>query len=297
MKLYMRFFKGIFVTFAVCGAAIGQGTEVDREKLDSILRDEGMAKVQKLTMLDPFLNNKDAQIAGKAFVSIAGLNNNEDKGEVRQKVVEAMARALATDPPQGDEGVYARRLSTQRKEDFADAAKRLLRKYLNEVEPKSVTRAHLLLADKIDINTFDKEVESLAGDSWKEPQSSKWHASKRWAALMIQARRGDQSAMDKLIKRFMEEPFLHRKIAVLPDLVYTRHKDAYNVMASMLLSEERLAALRKGQPGTPVSMRVAEVMAGYFDDFPVKHDFYGNYTAEEIELCREWVKVQPWYKE
>ena len=171
-------------------------------------------------------------------------------------------------------------------------------------------RSRLLLADKIGSDCFQEPIENLAAKPWKAPLGGRLSA--QWAALMIKSKRGDDAAAAKLVEVFRGRPDLRRRLDGLSDIGWTGHPQAWNALAELVMSDERLLTT-KGAPGTSVCWIAARAMEIYVPGFPNgktkpailppsyrltigSHGFF-SYTEEEIERCREWVRQQPWYKE
>ena len=186
--------------------------------------------------------------------------------------------------------------------------------YFRDLGLARVGRAHLLLADKIDSDRFTESVEDLAGKPWKHPPGM-WRQQRQWAALMIKSKRGDDAAAEKLVEIFRGQPDLRSRLRGLSDIGWTRHPQAWNALAELVMSDERLLTT-KGAPGTPVCWRAIRVMEIYVPGFSngktkpaisprtipsywetIDTEGPFSYTEEDIERCREWVRRQPWFKE
>ena len=199
-----------------------------------------------------------------------------------------------------------------KKPNFSAEVTAILQDYFKDVALERAGRSHLLLADKIDSNRFEEYVEELAGKPLKHPPRV-WRHRRQWAALMIKSKRGDDSAAAKLVEVFRKQPDIKERLVALRDIGWTRHPQAWNALAELVMSGEKLPT-KKGAPGTPVCWRAARAMEIYVPDFPNGKQkpsipdpvyflsfgslgLFNPYTEEEIELCREWVRQQTWFKE
>ena len=232
---------------------------------------------------------------------------NEIKDEREGKHIKWLAKKLVAKRGKPSEYGYTNVLL--KKPHLSTEVTAILQDYFNNVTPKRARRSQLLLADKIGSDRFEEYVNNLALKPWKHPLRV-WRFKPQWAALMIKSRRGDDAAAAKLVEVFRNQPDIKERLRGLSDIGWTRHSQAWNALAELVMSDERLST-KKGTPGTPVCWIAIRAMEIYVPGFrngkqkpsiPPPSDLltigsHGpfSFTKEEIELCREWVRQQPWY--
>jgi hypothetical protein len=89
---------------------------------------------------------------------------------------------------------------------------------------------------------------------------------------------------------------------VLPDLVYTRQKEAIDYCVELLFSDEKLCAAPNPELSEriPCAYRIIELLAPVIENFPVKVNPSIGLESDDypktLQTVREWLKEHKEYK-
>ena len=118
----------------------------------------------------------------------------------------------------------------------------------------------------------------------------KWYFTTGWAARLACARMGVREDIAKCIQLAeSEQDATERVLRILPQIGYVRQPEAIEYLRKYLESSERLPPTNPGMPGELYASRVMHIFAESLEDYPVRQKPAGNYTEEEIDLCRRWM--------
>jgi hypothetical protein len=109
----------------------------------------------------------------------------------------------------------------------------------------------------------------------------------QWAALLAQARLGDEGAAARAVFMVEQEPDLVVRSGLLRDLAYTRQPVALDHVRGYLERDDRLPPIKDTVPGTPAAVLAAQALADVLEGFPVEEP-----TPGDLPRVREWVKAQ-----
>ena len=126
---------------------------------------------------------------------------------------------------------------------------------------------------------------------------------KKWFVALALARMGNEEATKWCVQKVKSAPVNSSLIEnVLPDLIYTRQKEAIGYCVELLFSDEKLCATPNPDLSEkiPCAYRIIELLAPVIEDFPVKvnpsigleSDDYPN----TLQIVREWFKNNSDYK-
>lgn len=156
---------------------------------------------------------------------------------------------------------------------------------------------HDIHADKIDtilgaqVGLIDyKELFETATSELRNSEINLWYNSEKWGATLALASMGsDRFAQEAIRRASSEKDILLRVKLVLEDLARTQHPVVTSfIIEEYLNSDQRLPFPNERREGSMVAARAAASLARFVDAFPVKKEYYADYTMEDIELCRAW---------
>jgi len=127
------------------------------------------------------------------------------------------------------------------------------------------------------------------------PNSRGFTRQEQWATYKVLARLGDKEALAYCVKKVTALPVNDQVVDVLfPDLIYTRQKEAVDVLIKVLNSDEKLCSSTNPNSDGKIlcGYRIMEMLAPVIENFPVKTLPSGDldvndYTKALFEV-RDW---------
>ena len=128
-------------------------------------------------------------------------------------------------------------------------------------------------------------------------------APDRWAAQLALARLGDREALATVLARAKRYPVNDDVVyELLPDLVYTRQKEAIDYLVSIVHSDEKncQSADPEAEQSILCGYRVLELLAPVIRDFPLALDESGDLAVSDypkaLADARSWLKKHADYE-
>lgn len=174
------------------------------------------------------------------------------------------------------------------REDFGSNERNRIAQYLTPsvVHLNQVVR----LAGYLDVGSL--QLQQLSS-------SAELSAYERFAVLLAQARMGEQAAVTALTAKLatieVNDDFVYE---IVPDLVYTRQKELYDFLITIIRDERKncLSANPNSESRILCGYRVMEYMAPVVADYPLPVDELDirNYRQALAEV-RDWFAANPDY--
>lgn len=121
--------------------------------------------------------------------------------------------------------------------------------------------------------------------------------SVRWSALLSMSRLGDTEAINSVLQRARKLKVNDELVRqLLPDLVYTRQKQALDYLIEILKSDKADCESADNDNPTPIlcGYRVMEQLAPAIKDYPLELDASGDIKTKDYKKSLE--KVRTWFK-
>ena len=133
---------------------------------------------------------------------------------------------------------------------------------------------------------------SLASSDLLEPDVGRWYGTEAWGAVLALASLGKDKFAFRAIKRVEAERDIILKATVLiNNLAQTKNPIVISyLIKNYLESDQRLPAHAKGRVGDPIAKSTAYQLGKALSNFPIKRDYYSDYTDQDIQECRLWGK-------
>ena len=126
---------------------------------------------------------------------------------------------------------------------------------------------------------------------------------KKWNIALALARMGNEEATTWCVQKVKSAPVNGNLINyVLPDLVYTRQREAIDYCVELLFSDEKLCSSPNPNlsEAIPCAYRIIELLAPAIEDFPIKVDpsigLESDNYPKTLQTVREWFKKNSDYK-
>ena len=128
-------------------------------------------------------------------------------------------------------------------------------------------------------------------------------ARERWAAQLALARLGDTGALASILARAKRQPVNDELVyELLPDLIYTRQKEAIDYLVAIVQSDEKHceSADPEAKENILCGYRVLELLAPVIADFPLAVDESGDLAVSDypkaLQQARKWLKEHADYQ-
>lgn len=280
MVVFLCWFISALISFA--GENLEKLAGLDRRGLENVVIKGKVIDVSKVTEL---INCNIPALRRNTYACVWGfakLTNDID----RLKAVQLLSQGLL------DESLTVRTeverwLRDFEPSDFSIVSRQNIRAMLQR---KTLSKDMILLGGIADIDAIMHDVRGFAKGAVREPGAGRWYGTKEWASRMVLARSGDKEAMRDILKYVEQETNLVIRITVLlDDVAYTRQTEGVELLNRYLNSDERLPSVKDSAPGSLVCQRAAAVLAKMISDFPVRKDYYADYSDRDIVECRQWM--------
>ncbi|MDR0231208.1 MAG: hypothetical protein LBI82_03720 [Dysgonamonadaceae bacterium] len=126
---------------------------------------------------------------------------------------------------------------------------------------------------------------------------------RKWYIALALARMGNNEQTAWCVQQVKKAPVNNGLIEnVLPDLIYTRQKEAIDYCVELLFSDEKLCQSPNPDLSEkiPCAYRIIELLAPAIEDFPIKVDPSTGLESDDypktLQTVREWFKKNSDYK-
>ena len=230
--------------------------------------------------LAPFLSDSSEKVRSKSLAILKEIGLKSTNTAVRKKSTNLIARHWSKEGM----SVYTA-LKQFAKKDFDKDTKDSLTHFLKKPYPM---RSELIRI--IGFIGDNDDVENIRLFSTKENPSSV-----RWSSLLAMSRLGDTEAINSVLQRARKLKVNDELVRqLLPDLVYTRHKQAMDYLIEILKSDKPDCESADNDNPTPIlcGYRVMEQLAPAIKDYPLELDASGDIKTKDykksLESVRNW---------
>ena len=244
-----------------------------------------------LQALSPYYTDTLSPVRAQAYYLAKQIGTHSQNEALRQQVVSRLTPGLR-DPDPGIVGRVHSYLTAFDATDFSPAARQGITNLLSQ----SPTHQSQLL--KL-VGTLDM-TEQIATLQRLLPTLS---ARDRWAAQLALARLGDPEALATVLAQVKQQPLNDDVVyEALPDLIYTRQKDALDYLVTIVQSDEKRcqSADPEAEQNIRCGYRVLELLAPVIADFPLAIDESGDLAVDDypkaLEVARAWLESHPDYE-
>lgn len=117
-----------------------------------------------------------------------------------------------------------------------------------------------------------------------------WFSTTEFYSIIALIRMGDFANLDNIIAATeLELDANIRVLRLLKYLAYTLNSDCMNLMSKYLSSLDRIKGFH-GLGDTDYGEYIVGYLSTYLEDFPVKFNYLGYYTKDEIETTKVFLK-------
>jgi hypothetical protein len=247
-------------------------------------------KIYKI--LQPYFNDTLALVRSRAYGVAKLLGQKSNDLSFRKGVVHDLVLAIR-DKDSGISGIASESLSNFTKVDFSEVDRDSIGRLIRPSTPH--LPQVIKLAGYLDLQKFQPDIYQIVNS--KSPFQNKW------AARLALARMGDNQALtyfrNKLPKAPINDDFVYE---IVPDLVYTRQKEIFVFLESIIHSQEKNCQSPNPDSSQKIECghRVMEALAPAIENFPFTVDATGtlitdDYAAALVKV-REWLRQNPDYK-
>ena len=240
---------------------------------------------ETLATLQPYYTDTLPTIRAQAYYLTKQVGTNSQDAALRQSAVSQLITGLQ-DEASGNVGRVHGYLTTFRPADFTTSSRQTIANLLNQRPPHFSRLLRLVgsLGMTQQIATLHNLLPELSGRD-------------RWAARLALARLGDQEAIATVLSRAKQFPVNDDVVyELLPDLIYTRQKEAIDYLVTIVQSDEKNC-----EPADPdasenilCGYRVLELLAPVIQDFPLTIDASGDLAVNDypkaLQQARRWLK-------
>jgi hypothetical protein len=239
-------------------------------------------------IVDKYLKNGDEAERRNGYAAIAEVARISSSTEKRQVFIEYLI-----------DGLYDESLSilTEIKSwlqdfgepDFSSHARERLDGY---IAAKGFDREIILIAGKAHISPIIPELRVMANSEIMEPEVGRWYGTIEWASLLVLARFSEKGMAARVIQRVEQEKNpVFRATDGLKDVAYICQPEGIELLRKYLNSNERLPGVKDNDSGELVCKRAAALLAESLIDFPMKKQYFGDFTETDIDVCRQWMNA------
>lgn len=208
---------------------------------------------------------------------------------VSERAVSLLVTACA-DKEAGNVGRASEYLQGSSRDCFSPQAKALLVTYLQTEMP--YLENIFMLAGYLKLTEATPYLKSAL-------TNTKLNGKTKWAAHLALARMGDSSETDYCLRVVKAKEMSDGVVyTLLPGLIYTRQKEAFNYLVTILNSDDKSCSSTDPDNEAEIvcGYRVMEYLAPYVKDFPLKvSGASGQIEADDYDVAlqqaREWFKA------
>ncbi len=244
-----------------------------------------------LTALSPYYSDTLTTVRVQAYYLTKQVGTRSQDKALRQQAVSQLTRGLQ-DEDSGISGRVHSYLTNFGSGDFPSEARQLLSNLLGQ-QPTHLSQL-LNLVGALNMTDQIPALQSLL------PGLS---ARDRWAAQLALARLSNPEALATVLARVKRYPVNDDLVyEALPDLVYTRQKDAIDYLVAIVQSNERNceSADPEATENIRCGYRVLELLAPVIQDFPLAVGESGDLAVDDypqaLQQARQWLEQHPDYQ-
>jgi hypothetical protein len=238
--------------------------------------------------LDEWLANNSEMLRWEICAAIAEYaKTKECNAQKRKEVVWHLVRQLNSESSLVKSGALKFLLGFSTS-DFNEDSKKII----DEEFSKKNTKEIIMLAGLADADAAYEGIQRLASRPLVEPESGRYYGGNVWAAMLVTARKGNKTNIERVLKAVDNEKDPVARVTILfKELNYVRQPEVVDYLGKYLDSKERLESVRPGGLGALYAQYAAVSLAHMLRGWPVsKEDL--NYTEQELDACRQWMSRQ-----
>jgi hypothetical protein len=258
---------------------------------EALLADEKNHEKQ-FAVIEPYFRDTLELIRSQAFYIAGKIGEKSSDETLRKKLVQYMVNAIKDKSP-GVSGNASQALAQFKKSDFTIANQELIGQYI--MPGTAHVERVIKLAGYLELHNYKSRVIVLA--------NSTQSFEVKFAARLALARMSDQSAISYVAQKFsrakVDDGFV---INMLPDLIYTRQREIFKLLETLIHSTEKNCQSADPESGQKIecAYRVAEALAPVIEGFPFSTDpsrvFNTANYPEALASIRTWLLQNPNYK-
>jgi hypothetical protein len=244
---------------------------------------------QLLAVLAPYGKDPEWPVRHAAYAYMVRVATIHPVARIREEVVRRLVDAVYSGIGH-NEGPWLLRFTAK---DFDDRSRNAIRQALSR-EPVSALTVQL--CGVANIQDQLPRLEGLLIDEVayisdpKMRHFPKWYYTLGWDARLARARLGVKEDITRCIELAeREKNATERVLRILPQIGYIRQPEAIEYLRKYLESNDRLPPTNPGMPGRSYASWVMDILAQSLQGYPVKQKPAGNYTEQEIKVCRKWM--------
>lgn len=237
----------------------------------------------------PYTLDSLSEIRYEAYYLLDILGKRTNKENVKSKILKTMIKGCR-DKESGICGMLLDKISGFRQGDFDTEAKYELSLLVKEKIP---------YLDKLIRITGFVGIEDLKFEYVKILNEKTYPNNKiRWVLNLALSRMGDQAATDFCVRKVRSLSVNDDVVYdVLPDLVYTRQKAAFDYLLEIIESDEKNCSSPNPDSNAKIlcAYRVIEQIAPFIENFPLSVDASGDINVTDYGVAltnvRVWIKT------
>ncbi|MGE0090741.1 MAG: hypothetical protein AB7S50_14810 [Bacteroidales bacterium] len=239
-----------------------------------------------LPLLESYYNDSLAKVRLQAYyLTYKTTYRNKDQ-QLRNVAVYNLVQALK-DSDAGNAGNAADWITNFKTADFTSVSKDSLKAILHK-PVSNYSKIIQLVAFAGITNEIDFLKESIANGTLKNPKNT-------WAAHLALARLGVESEIEYCVNKVKKQPVNDDVIyELVPDLIYTRQRKAFDYILTILQSTEKncYSANPENPQKIECGYRIMEFLAPVIKNYPLETDSTGDLIIDDYEnaliTLRKW---------
>jgi len=250
-------------------------------------RFEPATEMQVLRFLRTYDNDSSVDIRLRIQILKVGLGHRSKNIQIRQEVVQDLLLANASGVSELEQYANNRLLDLFKETDYSDKANHIIK----DVFDKTHDLHHLMLvcglaSAKEMIPRIKKYSAAI------DPSDANWYSGSAWYADLALARMNAiaDETVRTMVAAVESETQINYRVIRLEQLAYTRHPVVLKLLLQYLEGTDRLPPLHSQSEGIEVKYYIIWYLAKYMDAFPVKDAELSNYTPDEFEKARAYLK-------
>jgi len=237
----------------------------------------------------PSLSDSTAETRAEAYRLLSALGYACKDAAVRKRIVKQMIKGCR-DKDSGICGMELNSLTHFLKDDFDKEAAY----ELSLLTKQNLPHYHILIkltgfVGIPDLITVYRQM--LAEKKYPNSQS-------RWALHLALARMGEQDEIDYCVQKVRKTPINDDVVyELLPDLIYTRQKNAFDYLLEIIESNDENCSSSNADSNVKIvcAYRIMEQIAPCIENFPVETGVSGDLKTSNYDTAlakvREWIKL------
>lgn len=235
--------------------------------------------------LDPYLSDSSINVRLKSIDLVHAIGINATQASIREAVVLKLITKIYDRHSSVSDQIF-RHLMNFSVDEFNAAAKDSLKHALISGAPHYPKLIRLI--GFIDLKDMIESIRKL-----NTPSNSK---SVRWSALLALTRMQDAAAKQELMSKVKKLPVNDDVIYnIFPDLIYTRDREAFDYMITLLHSDDKYCTSADAENEVPIpcGYRIMEMLAPVIQNYPLTLDESGDIETDDylaaLASVRYWL--------